>query len=222
MSNNRRNQALPKVAGFTLVEVVISITLFAIALTLLVGAFGFTSRAWESGERTAAETADLVAVHRILNNMLDRLFPATLQSKEDEVYAFSGTADRLRFTAQLPPYPTAGGLHIVEFSITHSEDLSRLRLKIVPHSAEAFTDSELDTDDKSLLLTTPAKLSFSYYDSNIAEDWLSEWSTSEPPPQLVKLEIVESEKPLAEIVAPITVNMDLSCAVPEIEGACRQ
>lgn len=221
MSCNRRKQCIRNDFGFTLVEVVVSITLFAVALSLLVGVFGFTSKAWDSGERIGSESSDLVRIHRLLGNMLDRLYPITFESDEDEVYAFTGSSRQLRFTALLPPYPAEGGLHLVEFSITQSEDLYRLSVKLAPYSSELFSDNDFETDEKSLLLETTDKLDFSYYGSSVAEEWQSEWPKSEPPPQLVKLQKAESVDSLAEMVVPITVNMDLACAIPDLEGACR-
>ena len=207
--------------GFTLVEVLISISLFAVAFTLLMGGFRFTSKAWDAGERVSRRSSELETVHRVFGNMLDRLFPVSLQSVEREGYAFSGSRERLRFSAQLPPYPGAGGIYTVQFEVTSSSDSDRLELSIAPFDAGTFHDRELTTDEKSLLLETTGSIFFSYYGSTVAEGWQSEWPESAPPPQLFRVQFQQSENPWPEIVLPISVNMDHACAFPEQGGKCR-
>jgi prepilin-type N-terminal cleavage/methylation domain-containing protein len=207
--------------GFTLVEVLISMALFAVALTLLLGGFRFTSKAWEAGEKVTARTSELETVHRVFGNMLERLFPVSLPVMESEGYAFSGTGKRLRFAAQLPPYPGVGGLYSVEFAIFSGNDLDRLVLKIAPFDAKTFHDIELKSDEKSLLLETTGRLSFSYYGISIAEQWLTEWPELEAPPQTIRLQFQDTEEPWPEIVAPVSIDMDLACAFPALGGECR-
>ena len=207
--------------GFTLMEVLISMALFTVALTLLLGGFRFTSKAWEAGERVTAHTSELETVHRVFGNMLGRLYPVSMSPVERDGYAFSGTGKRLRFAAQLPPYPGAGGLYSVEFDIVSGNDLERLVLKIAPFDAKTFDDVELKSDEKSLLLETTGRLSFSYYDLSIAEQWLEEWPEGEAPPQTIKLQFQDSDAPWPEIVAPVSIDTDLACAFPALGGECR-
>ena len=221
MTADWSNLTLRRSHGFTLVEVLISISLFAVALTLLMGGFRFTSKAWEAGERVTLQTSELETVHRVFGNMLERLFPLSLLPLEQEGYAFSGSEDRLRFSAQLPPYPGAGGLYTVEFAVAKGRDLDRLELRIAPFDAETFHDSELKTDEKSLLLETSDRLNFSYYGSAVGEEWQSLWPESEAPPQMVRLQFEGTEKRWPEIVVPVSINMDLACAYPELAGECR-
>lgn len=207
--------------GFTLVEVLISISLLAVALTLLMGGFRFTSKAWDAGERVTEQTAELERVHRIFGNMLDRLLPLSLQPAGEEGYAFSGSSNRLRFAAQLPPYPVSGGIFTLEFAVTSDKDLDRLELKIAPFTPETFREGELKTDQKSLLFETTGRLSFSYFSRAVSEEWQSDWPDLEVPPQLVRLQLRETVQPWPEIVAPISIDMDHACVFPDLGGACR-
>ena len=207
--------------GFTLVEVLMSISLLAVALTLLLGGFRFTSKAWDAGERATEQTAELERVHRVFGNMLDRLMPLSLQPAEEEGYAFSGSSNRLRFTAQLPPYPVSGGIFTLEFAVTSDKDLDRLEMTIAPFNPETFRNGELQTDEKSLLFETAGRLSFSYFDSAVSEQWQSDWPEQAVPPQLVRLQLQESVQPWPEIVVPISIDMDHACVFPELGGGCR-
>ena len=215
------NPTPPCSRGFTLVEVLISITLFAVALTLLLGGLRFTSRAWDAGERVTRQTADLETVHRVFSSMLDRFFPVSMQHAESEGYAFQGSSSRLRFAAQLPPYPGPGGLYTVEFKITSERNLNRLELGIAPFNAQTFADNELKTDEKSLLIESTGTLIFSYYGNTVAEQWQSDWPQLKPPPQAVKLQFPEGETRWPDIVVPISIDMDLACAFPLMGGQCR-
>ena len=206
--------------GFTLIEVLISISLFALALSLLMGGFRFTSRAWEAEERVTRHTADLTIVHRVFNKMIDRLFPVALDP-EAEGYAFIGSSDRLRFTAQLPPYPWAGGLYTIEFGVISGSESDQLELRITPFDAERFLDAELETEHSSRLLETSGRLSFLYFGNDESEEWESEWPESDAPPRWIKLHIEASEEPWPEIVVTVPVDMDHACVFPQWGGECR-
>ncbi len=221
MDPDTRRQAYPADRGFTLVEVVISISLFAVALTLLTGGFRFTSKAWDAGDRGTAQNADIATVHRVFGNMIDRLFPVSLTPLGQEGYAFSGSSDSLRFTARLPPYPTAGGLYSVEFAITGSNGLERLLLSVAPFNGDDFPSDELKTEEKSLLLETTGRLSFSYAGGENDAEWQQQWPTTGPPPQLIRLQLKEVQKPWPEIVVPVSIDMDHACAFPDLGGECR-
>ena len=96
--------------GFTLVEVLISISLFAVAFTLLMGGFRFTSKAWDAGERVSRRSSELETVHRVFGNMLDRLFPVSLQSGNGRVCLLR-QQERLRFSRNCRRIPGPADLY---------------------------------------------------------------------------------------------------------------
>ncbi len=207
--------------GFSLLEVIISITLLSVALSLLLGGFRFTSRALEAGERASAEIASIQTTHRVFGRMVERLFPASLKQEDEHQYAFIGSPTRLRFSAFLPPYPSSGGLHTVEFSIEEGEKQWYIFLNIAPFDPQAFAESELPEEQRALLLETLHKPLFLYLGD--AEDgaWQEQWEDDGLLPKLIKIEFKGEATPWPELVKGIPVNADISCAFPDFGGHCR-
>jgi general secretion pathway protein J len=105
-----------KEAGFSLVELLVSLTLLAMILALLPGAFRTGKRGWETAsviERRAAGDASIDYLrHRIAE-------AAPLFDKDESGrsrLAFSGGSQDLSFVAPAPSGPVGGGLY--RFTLT--------------------------------------------------------------------------------------------------------
>ena len=213
----------PKMTGFTLIEVMISITLFAIVLGLLLGVIRFTSRAWDAGERVSRQSSDLELAQWVLRNLVAQAFPLTVTGPENRRYLFSGDHSRLRFTAFLPPYPGQGGLYLLELYVQPSETGYQLRLK--RRLFDPRTPPEEQLEDAEDRLVTEAGFPFGFdYAATQRDDtplsWKTRWSDHDPPPGLIRLSR-EDRKGWPEIVVHPSIDLDGSCLSPALGGLCR-
>jgi hypothetical protein len=205
----------------------VSLALLGIALTLVMGGFRFTSKAWKSGEETSTRASDLQAVQRVLKNLVGKSFPTTVEDGRIIRYAFVGNDNEIRFTTFLPPYPDRAGLYTVELTISERNDLTRLMLRRAPFDEESFLLGELGDEQETLLLETPNRLAFSYFgalDNNREADWHDRWDAPDQIPQTVRLIVEAGEMPefdWPDIVTRIEVNIDSSCVSPKLGGKCR-
>ena len=222
---SRRNQAAA--GGFTLLEVMVAMVLLGIAMSLVMGGFRFTSKAWRSGEETTTRTSDLQVVQRVLHNMVGKSFPATVEDGRIIRYAFIGDEKQIRFTTFLPPYPDRAGLYTIELTIEQQNKLTQLLLRRAPFDEESFLLGELGDEQETLLLETPSRLAFSYFgavDDNSDPDWHNQWDAPDQIPQTVRLAVDagdEQEFDWPDIVTRIEVNIDNSCVFPQLGGKCR-
>ncbi|MCB1760871.1 MAG: prepilin-type N-terminal cleavage/methylation domain-containing protein [Gammaproteobacteria bacterium] len=205
--------------GFTLVEVLISIALFALAMTLLMSGFRFTQRVWDAGERMSQRAAGLEVTHRLLSNMLDRFIP--LPVGDPAGFAFIGNERQLRFPARLPPYPATGGVHTLEFRVEQERDETRLTLKMSPFDAERFFD-EAEGEAETVLRLADADISFSYGSGDGEEtEWRTGWPEEQPPPQLIRLEIATPQQHWPAIIVAPGSEIELACLPVDVTGLCR-
>jgi len=226
----RPNRIVPSrlpVRGFTLLEVLISIVLFGVVLSLLIGGFRFSIRAWDRSEEYAADTANLQAVHRIFRNTLGRAFPITIDEDAGSLFAFSGDENRVRFAAFLPPYPDQAGLYKVQFDIIRVQELYQLRMSRESFRPASFPEEETEETGTTVLIETESPIAFSFFGSPTDgqdPDWQSDWGTGDRYPALVRLGSVNEADDTdgwPEIVTAVEINVDSTCISPELGGICR-
>jgi general secretion pathway protein J len=205
-------------AGFTLVEVLISISLLALAMTLLMSGLRFTQRAWDAGERQSSRASGLEVTHRLLSNMLDRFI--ALPVGDPVTFAFIGEERQLRFPARLPPYPATGGVHTLEFRIEEHADETQLTLKMSPFDGERFFNPA-QGEAEPVLTLADAKLTFSYIGGGEEAQWRAQWAEDQPPPQRIRLEIDTPTHHWPAIELKLGNEMDLACLPIDIAAICR-
>ncbi len=88
-------------AGFTLMELLISVTILALIFVTVLGAIRVGSRSWESGERRAEENQRTRTLYDTLARDLTMLYPLRLKEENTDVLAFRGSPDSIEF-ATLP------------------------------------------------------------------------------------------------------------------------
>jgi len=83
--------------GLTLIELVLTMTILALAGALVTGAFTTGLRAWQSGLRSGREELVARIVLERIATQLRAAIPSPVKSGEEKAVAFDAAADRLRF-----------------------------------------------------------------------------------------------------------------------------
>lgn len=93
--------------GFTLLEMLVSMTLLGLLFVLLFGSLRFGMRAWEHGTAGADAVDSVRSVQDLLRGEIERACPRRVAANPQDTprVAFSGTVERLSFLA---PAPGAG------------------------------------------------------------------------------------------------------------------
>lgn len=216
-------------AGFTLLEVMVALTLMAFVVVLAFGGLRFGAKAWESGERTAGRLSELQVAHRVVTRILSRAYPLALLDRDEPRYAFEGTAEAVRFVAFMPHYPDVAGPYIVNLEIIQNKRGNELRFKRAPFNATTRTlQLEEETDEDAFLFETPHRMAFSYFEAD--EDgaggrWLESWELNdEKVPALVRLRVFAQDddgRVWPDLVARLAIDMDIACIASGAEGLCR-
>ena len=182
--------------GFTLLELLIAMTLLGLLMLALFGGLRLGVRVWEAGDARSADRTRIEAVQRFIRTYLGQARPlAAADRTGDNVVAFIGRGERLDFTAVLPAYLSAGGFEHVALSLADRDDGHGLALEHGPLQrredgrAELF---QLDEAETAVLLDNLAAVEFSYYgarDRGDDAEWTDRWDDDQRLPLLVRIRI---------------------------------
>jgi len=158
-------------AGFTLLELLVAMTLLSLLLVALSGGVHFAGRAWQMQEERIGRQGDINAVQNVLRQML-----ASGQS-------FEGDSGSLRFVGKLPAALARGGLFDIE--LYRSGD--RLLLSWRPHFKGLSASLP---HNEAGLLDGVAGLDLAYY--IVPKGWQRVASDKSKPMDLVAVKILLS------------------------------
>jgi general secretion pathway protein J len=179
--------------GFTLVELLVSLSLLVIMLALISGAMRFGSRVWEVSDQTERGQA-VVAFRNLLGQRLAESLPLVSSDERGVLQlAFHGSRDELNF---LSPLPSRDGMPAGLFSITlkliAGPDGARRVLSLDFQPVGAANAASSAASHRPVLLAAVAHLAIRYYGvpKDAAEArWLDEWQRQDALPRLVAVDV---------------------------------
>ena len=197
-------------AGFSLIELIVSLALFAMILALLPGAFRTGKRGWE----TAAVIEQVASAEASADFLRHRLADATPFYDRDESgrarIAFSGGPQQLSFVAPSQAGPSGGGFYRWSIATAPAGETSALMLTMAPFSA-VQTDATATATERVLLNGVRA-LRIRYFGAEEADGeavWADEWRRSDQLPQLIEIEAETLQSRTASF-GPLRVALRLS------------
>ena len=107
-------------SGFTLLELLISMTILALIFMAVLGAIHVGSKSWESGERRAEESQRTRTLFDTLSRELAMLYPLRVKAQDKDVVVFHGQADSLTFATLPQSYeiePFSHMIRIVTYAV---------------------------------------------------------------------------------------------------------
>ncbi|MEE8455278.1 MAG: prepilin-type N-terminal cleavage/methylation domain-containing protein [Limibaculum sp.] len=181
-------------AGFTLVELLVAMTLLAFLSITLFGGLRFGARSWEAVVDSSAERDHIASTQTFLRDRLGQLTlpgPAG-RRRSDADGGLDGGPERVEFVAPWLSALSLGGLY--RFTLWH-EDTGDGRLMLSWQPAEADPDALEELGDlagERILLDGVAEFSLSYYgapDEDAEPEWLDQWESPGAPPRLVRVDL---------------------------------
>jgi len=117
--------------GFTLLEVLVSVSLLALMITLAYGSLRVAAQASRSGERLIDRTEQLRTAQAFLRRQLSQMLPFTFQRFVEQGVdkRFEGEAHKIQFVAPMPGYLSRGGAHVQALELVRDHDGYRLEFR---------------------------------------------------------------------------------------------
>lgn len=181
-----------RAGGFTLVELLIAITLLGLISTVTYSAIWTANRSLQTVEKRVERNNGLRLAQEFLRRSLTQA--RTLMSIQDGrmQVVFQGDRDGLSFVAPAPLQRGQGGglFHYRLGLVKSAEERFVLQMEYSQFVAGRSLDAEGLAAGKSMLLDDVGELSFSYYgrdEPGADAKWLDEWSRTDSLPQLVRI-----------------------------------
>ena len=182
--------------GFTLVELLVGLSLLSLLTLLLFGGFRFGLRAWEVGSARLEGTDAVAAAQSLLRREFSEAQPVLVGTPtETTPVLFSGADDRLTFVAPLPAYRGTGGFHTFELVLRPTgatTPTNELMLRWHLYRADD-TAPDFDPKDESVVLAGVDAIALSYFGppaQGSPAQWLEFWDGRLGLPKLVRLQVV--------------------------------
>jgi general secretion pathway protein J len=112
--------------GFTLVELIVALTLLALLSAVLFGSLDLASRSWDAGESKAEATAEMRLAGQFLRNQLEAQHPQRMRKVQEFPLLFTGERDSLTYAAPLPERVQGGGVWLYRLAVRQRGDKSQL------------------------------------------------------------------------------------------------
>jgi general secretion pathway protein J len=193
-------------SGFTLMEVLIALTLLALILVVLFSTLRLAGTSWDAGTARAEHNNEMRLVHNLIRRALGQAQPILLPSPSGTTLTFSGDGTAVRFTAPLPAQAGISGLYLMSLEVQDNGADKSLLLRRQQYRPDLL---ELDTEAEStVLLEGISEASFSYFGSQGPYEplvWTEQWEPSMRMPQLVRLSIV-TDAPWPDLVVAVRNN----------------
>jgi len=198
--------------GFTLVEVMLAITLVSMIMALAYGGFRASIRATTSGEALIEQTNQLRISHQFVRRQLSLAQALIIEQGEevDRQIRFIGERDYVRFVAPMPGYLSYGGSYVQELRIEPGED--GLALVYYYAMLNSYEPGEIEATDGIVLMESVADGSFRFLGMDPEDQspyWEEFWEETDTLPLAVSLEMnLDRGNGLTwpDLIAPVMID----------------
>ena len=214
----------PRQVAFTLIEVLIGMSILSIMMLLLFAALRTCVQSWNLGEKKIAEVSQAGIIQNFFQSKLHSTLPLKanfLKEDNDEEdrqrFSFEGNESQLQFVSAMPASAGRLGLQLFTMSLQQAEkgDGSDLLVDIKPFFPKS--EDEEWQNEEVVILKNISDLRFAYFgldeEAEVAQgeeeslSWQDEWLERQVLPKLVSIDIeLSNGKIWPQIVVALKVN----------------
>ena len=199
-------------AGFTLIEMLLAITLLALLIAGAYGGIRTAAKAMQAGERAIDRADRLRTAQVFLRTQLSHIVPLTYERDEAEstVHVFDGNAQFMRFVAPMPGYLSRGGPYVETLELARGPN--GLQLVFTDSMLNGYDASNPQTDEPVVLIDGIRGGQFQYRtldDQGQLTDWFSQWPDPTVTPLMIRISLdmqPNVQLPWPELDVPMMLN----------------
>jgi general secretion pathway protein J len=172
-------------SGFTLLEMILAITVFAVVVILVGSAMRLGYRSADAGEKRMESTERLRRSMMILEGQIQSSLPLTFDEGGETKSYFVGTRKALTLATNYSIWEGRKGYVVAEYAV-----------KDEPSGKESLEVAErtIGTERKlqAVLLENCDAIEFEYLEKGLTEGdtkWISDWSDEEKSPERIRVHI---------------------------------
>ncbi len=202
-------------SGFTLIEVIVTLTILGFIILMVSGTFRLGLSSWEKGDSIKEDYQKIRMMSQLLSRQMKSLVPYKIKTEKAEgnYLAFDGKTQSLRFVSALPikAKRPEGFVYVVYQFKDEGDKKGSLVLYEQRALNKDFFEEDLKEDTAVTLFGGISRVRFEYYrdadkEKNRSEEWVEEWNAKEEKelPKAVRMTLAWNEKGKEE-ATPITV-----------------
>lgn len=177
--------------GFTLLELLVGLTLFSLIVAMLYGGFRLGTRSWESGASEVDSSSELRLASDFLRRQLSKTYP--LAANDDGTWRmwFEGSPDRMVFLVDMAPRLGQGGLYEMTVSIggVENQALTVARRPLREWPGDVVDDRHARPRS---LIDDVAAAEFAYFgaiEKDTEPSWHGSWDDPGQLPMLIRIRV---------------------------------
>ena len=177
-------------SGFTLMELLVALTLLALLMTVMLGGLRLGTHVWETSN-THIESGDEVSVVRnFLRQRLEEALPVSAAGRNRTNRPhFVGEPERLQLTSSMPA-SLGEGLFQLQLAVNPaSEDDKAGRLIL---DWRAWPEAASGDNSQRMILDDVAGIAFAYYTNGTRREegrWVRTWQDQDLLPELIRVDL---------------------------------
>ncbi|MCP4048198.1 MAG: prepilin-type N-terminal cleavage/methylation domain-containing protein [Gammaproteobacteria bacterium] len=190
----RLNRKPAKARGFTLVELLLAITLMSILLGLTYSGLRAATRSSERGELILAAGGELRASHQFMRRQLNQMLPLpfALAGGNDEIrVVFEGDSRHIQYVAPMPGYLGTGGPQVQLIELAQGDD-GDVIVQFSHALLQGFERDRLFDREPVILLEGVGSAAFEFLgrdEQGEISSWTSSWDQQDVLPVAVRLDV---------------------------------
>jgi general secretion pathway protein J len=184
-----RNGSRCRSSGFTLLEVLVAITLLGLIAALLSGGLRFGTRVWHRGEDQLQALAAIQSAHGLMRRQLVQAVPLIAPDDPEGAVLFEGMPTYVRFVATAPADVMVGGSYEITLGLSYDDFAQHLVMAWRPLGGSREDGADLQTE-QVVLLRDVAEVSFAFFgaeDEGETPQWHEMWMERASLPRLIRI-----------------------------------
>jgi general secretion pathway protein J len=177
--------------GFTLLELLVGITVFSLIVVAVYSGLRLGTRSWEAGEAKSVTSNQIRLVDGFIRRQLTKAYPVlTRVQNSGWQLQFEGTENGVRFITDMPLHLGLGGLYEVGLTVTEEgEERKMMFTRQLFHPDRRGTSVDDDIDE-TVLIDDLVGAEFGYFGAtqeNLQSKWHPTWDSMPRLPTLVRV-----------------------------------
>lgn len=174
--------------GFTLLELLIAVTLLGVLAGLLYGGLRFGVRVWERGGEEADRIEELLQAQSTVIRLLASALAVPVADDNPRRF-FAASADAVRFLAPAPAAALAPGVYRIDLFADPGPAGTDLVLEWRLAAADEATRMNPEGAGRAVLVAAARDVRFFFLRPGSGEGWVEQWDDDGRLPALVQLAI---------------------------------
>lgn len=178
--------------GFTLLELLIGMTLVGFILTLLFAGLKLGTQSWEVGEKRMVASSRQAVVVDFLRRTLEQTYPLQWRLDDEDQVAFVGEATTLKFVGTVAMHEGVAGNHLIGLELVSGKSGQDLIMRWQLPDPRAPGFARLEEAEPKILAMGITGMTLAYFGSVTDTDepaWHDQWLHQRMPPKLIRLQL---------------------------------